>query len=85
MQTRSEMEAFVQHLEQGYRMDIQSVKTELQATCDKTSEPEESITALSEVVYSHDQQMNMQESHMHALYSPLEDQDNENWWSNIRI
>lgn len=82
---QSEMEAFVQHLEQRYRTDIQSFKTELQAKRVKISELEESVTALAEVVHSHYQRMDVQDSHIHTLYPLPKDQDNHNWRNNIWI
>lgn len=83
--TRSEMEAFVQRLEQGYRTDIQAVKTDLQATQVKTSELEGSVTILADAIHVQDQRLDMHESQIQTLYSLIEDQDNRNRRNNIRI
>lgn len=45
--TRNDMEAFAQHLEQGYHKELQSVKMELRATGVKTVELEQSLDILT--------------------------------------
>lgn len=74
----------MQCLEQGYHMEIQLVKTELQVTRAKTSALEESVTVLADAIHMHDQ-LDIHESHIQTLYSLIEDQDNRNRRNNLRI
>lgn len=82
---QSNMEAFVLHLEEGYREEVRSLRADIQSIQARTKTLETSQTALQAASSQHDKQLEAHEEKLHTLFLLHDDLENRNRRNNIHL